>query len=315
MSTIRLIGFDLDGTLLTPDKTVSRETLDALADCAKRGIMLVPVTGRPLHGIPESVRSIPYLTHLICSNGSMTVDLKTGRILRRKAMPLKLVREILKRVPRENMIREVFIAGYGYHDDVTDTLWKERNLIPAQQIYLKESRRNVRNLDGFLALLEADLEEDHSSFVGNDPDTKGNVSLREPAAEEIDRFRISETSLAEDIYISAHSESEQKEILAHVSDLSEECHIVESFSTDLEFGAVHADKGEALLELAAANNIKVTETAAFGDGGNDIGLLTAAGTAVAMGNSIQKIKNISDFVTEDNQHDGVGKGIRKLLKK
>lgn len=297
MSRIRLIGFDLDGTLLDPDKSVSLYTIGIFRRCAKEQILLVPVTGRPFHGIPESVRSIPYLTHLISSNGAVTTDLKTGQVLRRKAMPLCLVQKILRRVSSYRIIKEVFVGGYGYHDAETDLLWKKRNLIPAQQIYLKESRRKVADLPEF-------LERAAAFFAASEP---------ESAAGKPDGYPVTEEELAEDIYLSADSETDQKDILAGMQDLKKECRIVESFTTDLEFGAPHADKGEAFLDLAAHYGIDRTETAAFGDGGNDFGLLEAAGTAVAMGNAIPEIKQMADFVTEDNRHDGVAKGIRRLL--
>ena len=47
---IRLAGIDLDGTLLRSDKTISPATAEALKSAAARGIILVPVTGRPLSG-------------------------------------------------------------------------------------------------------------------------------------------------------------------------------------------------------------------------------------------------------------------------
>ena len=47
---IRLIAFDLDGTLLNSEKTVSPRTKAALTRAAEHGVVLVPATGR-LHRI------------------------------------------------------------------------------------------------------------------------------------------------------------------------------------------------------------------------------------------------------------------------
>lgn len=287
---IRFIGFDLDGTLLTPDKTVSDYTRKVLAECAQRNILLVPVTGRPLHGIPECVRSIPCLTHLICSNGAMTVDLKSGKILRRKAMSLKLVRNVLKRIPPDT-IREIFIGGYGYIDPVTAELWKKKNLIPAQKKYLLESRRVVDSFPAFLGRFEKEID----------------------SISRLKEFHITNEEFAESMYVSSKDETTQQAILDSVKDLAGKCRMMESFSTAIEFGALQADKGRAFLNLADACGIKRSETAAFGDGGNDIDFLKAAGTAVAMGNAIPKVRDCADFVTEDNEHDGVARGILRLL--
>ena len=43
---IRMIGFDLDGTLLTTDKILTERTKKALEAAADQGVILVPATGR-----------------------------------------------------------------------------------------------------------------------------------------------------------------------------------------------------------------------------------------------------------------------------
>ena len=42
---IRMIGFDLDGTLLTTDKILTERTKKALEAAANQGVILVPATG------------------------------------------------------------------------------------------------------------------------------------------------------------------------------------------------------------------------------------------------------------------------------
>ena len=41
---IRLIALDLDGTLLDDQKQLSENNIQALAECARRGIQVVPAT-------------------------------------------------------------------------------------------------------------------------------------------------------------------------------------------------------------------------------------------------------------------------------
>ena len=55
------------------------------------------------------------------------------------------------------------------------------------------------------------------------------------------------------------------------------------------------------------------ETIAFGDGTNDLTMLRAAGLGVAMGNAAPEVKAAADMVTDDNEHSGVAKVIRKIL--
>ena len=44
---------------------------------------------------------------------------------------------------------------------------------------------------------------------------------------------------------------------------------------------------------------------AFGDGGNDIPMLQAAGTSVAMGDAAPSVKQAADFVTSSVDKDGI----------
>ena len=50
---IKLIASDLDGTLLTDQKTLSPETVKTLRWAADKGIYLVPVTGRSYTAVPD----------------------------------------------------------------------------------------------------------------------------------------------------------------------------------------------------------------------------------------------------------------------
>lgn len=51
--------------------------------------------------------------------------------------------------------------------------------------------------------------------------------------------------------------------------------------------------------------IKQEETMAFGDGHNDIDMIKYVGTGVVMGNGLQELKDIGDYVTQEIDKDGV----------
>lgn len=52
----------------------------------------------------------------------------------------------------------------------------------------------------------------------------------------------------------------------------------------------------------------------IGDSNNDYGMLTSCDVSIAMGNSSEDIKSISDFVTKDVDNDGVSYAITDILK-
>ncbi len=71
------------------------------------------------------------------------------------------------------------------------------------------------------------------------------------------------------------------------------------------------DKGvgvaRALEYLGGTGNAR---TFGFGDSGNDLGMLAAVETAVAMGNAMPEVKAVADYVTDDVAHDGTVTAMR-----
>ena len=65
----------------------------------------------------------------------------------------------------------------------------------------------------------------------------------------------------------------------------------------------------ALAYLGREGNAR---TVGFGDSGNDLGMLAAVETAVAMGNAMPEVKVVADYVTDDVAHDGTVTAMRHL---
>lgn len=73
------------------------------------------------------------------------------------------------------------------------------------------------------------------------------------------------------------------------------------------------NKGKALQIICEKEKIEIGETAAFGDQELDIPMLMAAGTAVAMGNAIDRLKQEADYVTKSNNEAGIAYAIEHFL--
>ena len=68
---------------------------------------------------------------------------------------------------------------------------------------------------------------------------------------------------------------------------------------------VGSDKSKGLEAMARHFGFDMSETMAFGDGSNDIGMLQAAGIGVAMGNADQKVKEAADYITTKDSDRGI----------
>lgn len=93
---VRLVAIDLDGTLLTDRKQVSRRTIQALRGLPERGVKVVIASARP----PRSVRPIYQALKLdswqINYNGALIWDEPASRPIFHRPMAPAIVREIIE---------------------------------------------------------------------------------------------------------------------------------------------------------------------------------------------------------------------------
>ena len=106
---IRMIGFDLDGTLLTTDKILTERTKKALEAAADQGVILVPATGRPLCGLPKDK---------ICSDSQWCQNFgdKNRTSFIRNVNFGRKAREILDIFSDYDTLRDVYYDGIGYSE-------------------------------------------------------------------------------------------------------------------------------------------------------------------------------------------------------
>jgi len=75
-----------------------------------------------------------------------------------------------------------------------------------------------------------------------------------------------------------------------------------------------AGKVAGLKKVIGAYGISQSQVMAIGDNNNDKGTLEFAGLSVAMGNATDEIKEMADFITADNDNNGVAEAIYKHIK-
>ncbi|MCA0757445.1 Cof-type HAD-IIB family hydrolase [Paenibacillus sp. N4] len=95
--------------------------------------------------------------------------------------------------------------------------------------------------------------------------------------------------------------------------LGDRVHITKSKPHYLEFMHKEGTKGHALRFLAEHIGCTMEQTIAIGDAWNDNEMIQAAGLGVAMGNAIQSLKDIADYVTLTNNEEGVRHVIEKFV--
>lgn len=101
------------------------------------------------------------------------------------------------------------------------------------------------------------------------------------------------------------SESEERQIMTLLA------HSVSSrwYPDFADITARDTNKGRGLEAVMAYKGLSREETMAFGDGGNDVPIIKAAGIGVAMGNANESLKAVADYVTATVDDDGVEKAL------
>ncbi len=96
--------------------------------------------------------------------------------------------------------------------------------------------------------------------------------------------------------------------------LDGQIHLTRSAVTGIiEVLPANSSKGKAVMRVMKDLNIAPENTMAIGDGENDIEMLQAVGTSVAMGNAVQKLKDIASQVVGSNDEDGVAQAIEMFV--
>ena len=98
MKKISFLAADLDGTLLTTEKTITPYTQQVLIEAQRRGLTIILASGRPLYSIlpfAEQLELQKFGGFIISYNGSLVWDCAEGKAIKEHAIPLSLIPELV----------------------------------------------------------------------------------------------------------------------------------------------------------------------------------------------------------------------------
>ena len=269
MHKIKMIGLDLDGTLLTSDKKLLPFTRQVLTEAIERGIQVLMATGRPYTGIPEEIRKLPGIRYALTSNGARILDTQTGKALIEHLLPLESAKKALEILQKYDTLQEVYFEGQGYAEAEKLDRISRYHHNPHMWEYVRSSRKPVDSLPELIAREGRDMDKVQALFA--------DMGELAQAWKELERY--------------------------------EELVLVSSLGYNIEINAAGVDKGIGLMELGELLGFCPEEIMACGDGDNDIQMLECAGIGIAMGNAEEKVKAAADYITETNDEEGAAKAI------
>lgn len=271
---IRMIGLDMDGTLLTTEKELTEHTREVLREAIDRGVVVLPATGRPLTGIPEEVLKFPGVRYAVASNGARIVDLKESRVLYEDLVPYETGRRVLEICSRYDSMLEIYYDGVGYAEE--EKLKHLDEYVPRLPMarYIASSRRPVADVRAMYEERKAPTDKVQALFRTREECKKA-----------------------------------WKEVEKEVPDIE----ITGALSNNIEVNAKGVNKGRGLMILGELLGIHREEIMAVGDGSNDIAMLREAGLGVAMENATEAVKAAADVVTLSNDQEGAATAIEKYV--
>lgn len=270
---IKMIGMDLDGTLLTDDKKVSAYTREALLKAIRQGVVVLVATGRPLSAVPEELLTFPGMRYIVTANGAQVLDLKENVVLQESSLLATTACEILHILKEYDVMREIFVKGIGYGEREKIERVEDFFETESMRDYIRQTRIPVESLTDTLDELHAGVDKVHAIF--------NNLEERKEARERILQL--------EGVVVTG------------------------AFGNTLEINKEGTSKAESLIRLGQMLGIKREEIMACGDGMNDYEMIEKVGFGVAMENGNPKVKEIADYVTVSNVEDGVAKAIEKFV--
>ena len=83
--------------------------------------------------------------------------------------------------------------------------------------------------------------------------------------------------------------------------------------TWLALTAKGTNKLETLKKLCIKLDIDINEVIFFGDGANDLSIISQVGLGVAMGNALEEVKNQAKEITLSNDENGIADFLERII--
>jgi len=248
MADIRIIFFDIDGTLVDPGTgRISDRTKEALVRLRQRGFLLCIATGRPPASLPD-LTGLHFDAFLTCNGALCYTD---DRLIAENPIPAEAVRTVIANAAK--LGRPVTVAA------------RDRLAANGLDPDLAEYYR--------MAGLELTVAEDFDAVAAGDV-YQMMLGCRKADHETIIRG-------------------------------AEGASITYSWDRAADIIPLSCGKGAAIGKILAHFNLDVSQAMAFGDGHNDMEMLQAVGTGIAMGNAAAGLKAIADDVCGPAWEDGI----------
>lgn len=274
---IRMIGLDLDGTLLNDQKEICDRNIKILKKAKEQGVKIVLCSGRSPAGMQRELKVLGLKEkgqYGIGLNGAVVYEADTNQIIKRTRMkPEAVVRMVELGRRFGDRVNIQLYTG----EEVYVERWNETT-----DYYEKATGSHPKLVENLLDHIDKTVKIVFFHHGETDPSLK-----------KINRLKTDCLTL-----------------------LPQGTQCVISAPYLLEFFDESIDKGKGMGALAAYLNVDQRDVMCVGDQENDISMLKYAGLSIVMVNGVPHVKKLADYVTEsDNNEGGVAEAVEKFVLK
>lgn len=271
----KLVVFDLDGTLLQDDKTISNNTINYINKLKSNNIEVIIATGRSYYHGKKLIEPLKQDMIIVSNNGSIARHTSNDEVIFANYLKDEKAKVVIKEALKEDLHPIIhtnqFDKGYDliverdvkdpkYHGYMSkqDVRYKKTNLISNELTNVLSVcfPGDYNKLETFREGIIKKFPKDYSSF------TSKNLKIRGL----------------------------------------------------LEFLDIKGCKWEGVKYYANSKEIQAEEIISIGDDNNDIELIKNSGIGISMKNGTKEIKKVADIITkQDNNNDGAIIALEKIL--
>lgn len=280
---MKILFTDLDGTLLTDQKTISDVDLSAIHEMIGAGHKFVMTTGRPLAAVIPLAEKYGFLKEgyfLVSFNGGLIYDCGKAEPILTRRISVEEVKFIMDEAHRRGFHAHTYAGDLVVSEYETEQLKIYCNLMKMDYVVVDD----IRNY-----------------FAGKTAEPSPiNVVIRPPIK----------------VNVITPFEHESLETFRAEMRLHTEGKLFDVFSKPemLEFSHMQSNKGDAVRFMSDFFQVPIENTVACGDEENDCPMIEVAGVGVAMVNGSARVKASANYITElDNNHGGIAEVVKKFI--
>lgn len=273
----KMVCIDMDGTLLGKGKKISEENKNAIKRVHEKGIKIVVATGRIYNNAEYYSHILGVMSPVIAANGAIVRDKINSRVIYENPINHKECLQLIDLLFEMKMFFHFYTLNGIYSNNLVTDL--------ATKLYMKKQ-------------------------IGyEDLKIQYHIIKDKKRWKEIFKNNTNEINKCIAMTLNPKKMIEFKEKLKDIKGIVN----FGSGSRSVEINNSGVSKGNAVKALADYYGIKREEIVAIGDNENDLSMIEYAGVGVAMGNAIDSLKDVADYITSSNKENGVAKALEKFF--